>query len=118
MGMARSTFYDAPAMSARDIAIVAEIQAICDTFDAYGYRRIGAELRPRDIATVGEIHQPCSKFRRHVFDRPADTRLLSQDLPPGTNSLDGPSGGIDVFWRQEAVEPLRIAKRLRRPDQT
>ena len=49
MGMARSTFYDTPAVSTQDITIVAEMQAICDTFEAYGYRRVGAELRHRGL---------------------------------------------------------------------
>jgi putative transposase len=49
MGIARSTFYDAPTIPAGDAVIVAEMKAICDEFEAYGYRRVDAELRHRGI---------------------------------------------------------------------
>src|SRR6516162_8857813 len=49
MGIARSTFYDTPDARARDQTIVAEMKTICDEFEAYGYRRVGAELRHRGI---------------------------------------------------------------------
>ena len=41
----RSTYYDAPPVKADDAAIVAIITAICDEFEAYGYRRVSAEVR-------------------------------------------------------------------------
>ena len=44
MGLPRSTYYDTPATEA-DTEIVARITAICEEFEAYGYRRVGAELR-------------------------------------------------------------------------
>ncbi|MFQ5567171.1 MAG: IS3 family transposase [Paracoccaceae bacterium] len=51
MGIARSTYYAEPAVKAADKAadagIVAEMKAICDEFEAYGYRRVDAELRHR-----------------------------------------------------------------------
>ena len=47
MGISRSSFYAAPAEKLRDEAIVAEIRAITDEFERYGYRRVGAELRHR-----------------------------------------------------------------------
>ena len=49
MGLARSTFYDAPAAHLDDTEIVGRMQAICDEFEAYGYRRVGAELRHQGI---------------------------------------------------------------------
>ncbi|MFZ2075614.1 MAG: IS3 family transposase [Xanthobacteraceae bacterium] len=49
MGLPRSTYYDAPAMKADDREIVAAMTTICDEFEAYGYRRIGAELRHRGM---------------------------------------------------------------------
>src|SRR6201988_4285642 len=45
MNLSRSTFYDAPATTADDAEIVTRITAICDEFEAYGYRRVGAEVR-------------------------------------------------------------------------
>jgi putative transposase len=42
MGLPRSTFYDAPAKKTDDAEIVARITAICEEFECYGYRRVGA----------------------------------------------------------------------------
>ena len=50
MGLPRSTYYDAPPVKADDAEIVAAITAICNEFEAYGYRRVGAELRHQGIA--------------------------------------------------------------------
>jgi len=49
MGIGRSTFYDTPDTRASDAIIVAEMKTICDQFEAYGYRRVDAELRHRGI---------------------------------------------------------------------
>jgi putative transposase len=49
MGLPRSTYYDAPATKADHREIVAAMTAICDEFEAYGYRRVGAELRHRGM---------------------------------------------------------------------
>jgi hypothetical protein len=38
-----------PDARARDLTIVAEMKTICDEFEAYGYRRVDAELRHRGI---------------------------------------------------------------------
>ena len=45
MGLPRSTYYDARAMEADEAQIVGRIAAICDEFETYGYRRVGAALR-------------------------------------------------------------------------
>ena len=49
MGLSRSTYYDVPSLPTDDVALVATMRAICDEFEAYGYRRVGAELRHRGI---------------------------------------------------------------------
>ena len=49
MGMARSTYYDRPQMRTDDTAIVEAMFTICDEFEAYGYRRVGAALRQLGI---------------------------------------------------------------------
>lgn len=49
MGMARSTFYDRPAVRIDDAGLLAEMTAISDAFEAYGYRRMTAALRHRGI---------------------------------------------------------------------
>lgn len=49
MAIARSSFYAEVAARPADAAILAEIQAICGAFEAYGYRRVTAELRHRGL---------------------------------------------------------------------
>ncbi|MFZ0459483.1 MAG: IS3 family transposase [Rhodoplanes sp.] len=49
MGLSRSTFYDVPAIRTDDAEIVARITVICEEFECYGYRRVGAELRHQGI---------------------------------------------------------------------
>ena len=53
MGLPHSTYYDTPATEA-DTEIVARITAICEEFEAYGYRRVGAELRHQGIVVNGK----------------------------------------------------------------
>lgn len=45
MGLARSTYYDAPTRAADDTALVEAMAAVCDTFEADGWRRVQAALR-------------------------------------------------------------------------
>jgi putative transposase len=42
---------------ARDLTIVAEMKTICDEFEAYGYRRVDAELRHRGIVNAKKIRR-------------------------------------------------------------
>jgi putative transposase len=42
MGLSRSTFYAMPQEKPSDAELVAEIRAITDEFECYGYRRVGA----------------------------------------------------------------------------
>ena len=48
MGLARSTFYDSPA-STPPGDLLGRIGAICDEFECYGYRRVGAALRHQGV---------------------------------------------------------------------
>jgi putative transposase len=45
MGLARSTYYETPRAAVDDTAIVEAMATICDAFEAYGRRRVGAALR-------------------------------------------------------------------------
>ena len=45
MGLPRSTFYDRPSVTVADAEIVGCMRAICEEFETYGYRRVGAALR-------------------------------------------------------------------------
>ena len=49
MGIGRSTYYDQPVRAVDDTAIVEAMFAICDAFEAYGYRRVGAALRQQGL---------------------------------------------------------------------
>ena len=49
MRLSRSTFYDLPATPIDETELVARMQAICDEFEAYGYRRVGAALRHQGV---------------------------------------------------------------------
>ena len=49
MGLARSTYYDAPPRAADDTALVEAMAAVCDAFEAYGWRRVQAALRQRGV---------------------------------------------------------------------
>jgi putative transposase len=49
MGIARSTYYAPPSATLDDTALVAAITAICDEFEAYGWRRVRAALRQQGV---------------------------------------------------------------------
>jgi putative transposase len=49
MGIARSTYYDAPVRAADDTALVETMAAICDEFECYGWRRVRAALRQQGL---------------------------------------------------------------------
>ena len=49
MGLARSTYYDKRPVPADEVTVTTYIKAICDEFEAYGYRRVGAALRHQGV---------------------------------------------------------------------
>jgi putative transposase len=49
MGLTRSTFYDVSPVALDPDELVARIGAICDEFECYGYRRVGAALRHQGV---------------------------------------------------------------------
>jgi putative transposase len=54
MGLSRSAFYDAPAAQTDATELLARIGAICDEFECYGYRRVGAALRHQGVVVNGK----------------------------------------------------------------
>jgi putative transposase len=54
MGLARSTFYDMPLAPHDGDELLARIGAICDEFECYGYRRVGAALRHQGLVVNGK----------------------------------------------------------------
>lgn len=99
MGIARSTFYDAPPVKVGDAEIVARIQAICDEFEAYGYRRVTAALRHQGLVVNGKkvrrlmrehALQPRQR-RRYVVTTDSDhDNPIFPNLAAGM-MLDGPN---------------------------
>ena len=99
MGIARSTFYDTPDARASDATVVAEMKTICDEFEAYGYRRVDAELRHRGI--VVNTKKVRRLMREHALNPKQRRRFIATtdsnhkypifpDLTKNMN-LDGPN---------------------------
>ena len=100
MGIARSTYYGAPAAD-RDAEIVARIEAICAEFEAYGYRRVTAELRhqgqlvnSKRVRRLMREHGLSPKQRRRYVtttdsdhDEPIFPNLAADMAPDGPNQL-------------------------------
>ena len=77
MDVPRSTFYAAPAGKPSDAEIVAEIRAITDVFECYGYRRVGAELRHRGrVVNAKKVRR---LMREHDLRRRRFTRTTDSD---------------------------------------
>lgn len=101
MGIARSTFYDAPPVKVGDTEIVARIRAICDEFEAYGYRRVTAGLRHQGLVVNGKKvrrlmreHELQPKRRRRYVattdsdhDHPIFPNLAAGMVVDGPNQL-------------------------------
>ena len=49
MGLSRSTFYDTSPIPAPRGDLITRISTICDEFECYGYRRVGAALRHQGV---------------------------------------------------------------------
>jgi putative transposase len=79
MGLPRSTFYAAAKGKATDDEIVAQIRAITDAFECYGYRRVGAELRHRGhVVNAKKVRRlmrehGLNPWRRRRFTRTTDS---------------------------------------------
>jgi putative transposase len=84
MGLPRSTFYDAPAAKADDAASGARIAAICDEFEAYGYRRVGAALRHQGVVVNGK------KIRRLMREHDLQPRRHRRFVATTDSDHDGP----------------------------
>ena len=54
MGLARSSFYDTAPVPLDGDELVSRIGAICDEFECYGYRRVGAALRHQGVVVNGK----------------------------------------------------------------
>ena len=84
MGLPRSTYYDAPVATADEAEIVARIEAICDEFEAYGYRRVGAALRHQGIIVNSK------KVRRLMREHDLQPRRRKRFVATTDSDHDGP----------------------------
>jgi putative transposase len=101
MGIARSTYYDRPEKPADNTAVVEAMFAICDEFEFYGYRRVGAALRQqglivnhKKIRRLMRQHDLQPKIRRRFVattdsdhDGPIFPNLVKDVIPSGPNQL-------------------------------
>lgn len=101
MGLPRSTYYDLPDRHSDDTAIVEAMFAICDDFEFYGYRRVGAALRQqglvvnhKKIRRLMREHGLQPKVRRRFVpttdsghNRPIFPNLAKDMVPTGPNQL-------------------------------
>ena len=83
MGLARSTCY-AAGEKPSDAALVAEIRAITDEFECYGYRRVDAELRHR-----GQLVN-AKKVRRLMREHDLNPRKRRRFTRTTDSDHDGP----------------------------
>jgi putative transposase len=84
MGLSRSTYYDKPSSPADDGAIVAAMIEICDEFESYGYRRVGAELRHRGMAVNSK------KVRRLMREHDLQPKRRKRFVATTDSDHDGP----------------------------
>jgi putative transposase len=84
MGLSRSTYYDKPSSPADDGAIVAAMIEICDEFENYGYRRVGAELRHRGMVVNSK------KVRRLMREHDLQPKRRKRFVATTDSDHDGP----------------------------
>jgi putative transposase len=84
MGIARSTFYDGPRIELDDTALVEAMAAICDEFEAYGWRRVGAALRQQGLVVNHK------KVRRLMREHGLQPRRRRRYVATTDSDHDGP----------------------------
>ena len=84
MRIARSTYYDQPDLTLDDTALVEAIAAICDEFEAYGWRRVRAALRYRGMVVNHK------KIRRLMREHDLQPRLRRRFVATTDSGHEGP----------------------------
>lgn len=84
MGIARSTYYDAPRRKLDDTALVEAMSTICDTFEAYGWRRVQAALRQQGVVANHK------KIRRLMREHDLQPRPRRRFVATTDSRHDGP----------------------------
>jgi putative transposase len=84
MGIARSTYYDQPELALDDTAVVEAIAAICDEFEAYGWRRVRAALQQQGIVVNHK------KIKRLMREHDLQPRRRRRFVATTDSDHDGP----------------------------
>ena len=84
MGIARSTYYEAPSATPDDTALIAAITAICDEFDAYGWRRVRAALRQQGMIANHK------RIRRLMREHGLQPKIRHRFVATTNSDHDGP----------------------------
>ena len=108
MGLPRSTYYDAPVATADEAEIVARIEAICEEFEAYGYRRVGATRCAAKASSSRHSKKVRRLMREHACSAGAAALRRIHELLTAIN--DGRH--FDHVW-QEGHVPVRRYLRTR-----
>lgn len=84
MDIPRSTYYDRPAAGLDDTALVVAITAICDEFEAYGWRRVRAALRQQGVMANHK------RIRRLMREHDLQPRMRRRFVATTDSNHDGP----------------------------
>ena len=114
MGIARSTFYDTPTLARATPLFVAEMKTICDEFEAYGYRRVGAELRHRGMVVNAKKvrrlmrEHELNPKRRRRFIATTDSNHNDPIFPNLANNMT-PTAPTNSGWPTSPMSQSRPA---------
>jgi putative transposase len=114
MEIARSTFYDRPDTGADDATVVAQMKSICDEFEAYGYRRVDAELRHRGL--VVNAKKVRRLMREHALNPQPRRRFIAttdsdhnDPICPNLATTMTLDGRTSFGWLTSPMSPSRPA---------
>ncbi len=84
MGLSRSTFYDTAPAALDAGELLSRIGTICDEFECYGYRRVGAALRHQGIVVNSK------KLRRLMREHDLQPKQRRRYVVTTDSNHDGP----------------------------
>jgi hypothetical protein len=104
MGIARSTYYDSPEKPVDDTSIVEAMFAICDEFEFYGYRRVGAALRQQGLVINHK------KIRRLMRQHDLHPRIRRRFVATTDSSHTAiMMARFSPTWRRTSCRPVPIS---------
>jgi len=84
MGIARSTYYAVPTARVDDAMLLSAITAICDEFEAYGWRRVRAALRHQGVIANHK------RIRRLMREQGLQPKVRRRFVATTDSNHDGP----------------------------